>query len=257
MVICPNCNKENIDEEYCVVCGTRLIEVEKEAPIFPTSIEIQAVTKNKEVINYFNDLNEKIKTQENLLKSLKEDPIMENYDNIAQIENENKNLKAQIENNTIEINDLKVDLKVLKEGKEKDLKEINDLKNSKKELETENASLSNNINALNSEIENSKIKINSLENDKSSLRLQNSNLLNENNNLKSQNNELEKQISKLKTNNGQSGGFMDTIGGIFKSATNDIRNATTTTTYKICPNCGGSVHSSDNFCTHCGHKFKE
>ena len=256
MVICPNCNKENNDEEYCVVCGTRLMEVEKGAPIFPTSIEIQTVTKNNEVIDYFNDLNEKIKTQEKLLKSLKEDPLMEKYDNITQIENENKHLKTQIENDEKEINDLKVELKVLKEGKEKDLNEINDLKNKKEELEIENTNLSKNNNSLKSEIESNKIKINSLESDKSSLRLENSNLLNENNNLKYQNKELENQISKLETGKGSTGGLMGTLGGIFKGATNDIRN-TSSTKYNICPNCGNSVPSIDNFCTHCGHQFKK
>lgn len=256
MVICPNCNKENNEEEYCVVCGTKLIEVEKEAPIFPTSIEIQAITKNQEVINYFNDLNEKIKTQEKLLKSLKDDPIMEKYENVSQLKNENKDLKTQIENYEKEINDLKVDLKVLKEGKEKDMKEINDLKNVNTDLETENSILSKNIDSLNSKIGSSHSRINSLESDNSNLRLQNSKLSTENDNLKSKNREFENQINKLKNNTGQSGGIMDTLGGIFKGASKDIRNATSTR-YIICPNCGKSVEAGSNFCPNCRYQFNK
>ena len=58
MVVCPICNKENNEEEYCTDCGTKLIDI-KDNPKFEFD-ENKEISRVDELNRYLNELNEKI-----------------------------------------------------------------------------------------------------------------------------------------------------------------------------------------------------
>ncbi|WP_295593441.1 hypothetical protein [uncultured Methanobrevibacter sp.] len=94
MVLCPVCNKENNNEEYCTVCGTKLDNVKKD-PIFEFD-------KNKDISNvnelniYLKELNKKINQQEKYLDELNNDPLMKKYESISKVNDENNELRTKI-----------------------------------------------------------------------------------------------------------------------------------------------------------------
>ena len=95
MTVCPVCNKENNDEEYCTDCGTKLVDVEKNSNFeFDKNNDI---TKVDELNIYMNELNEKINKQKEYLDELNNNPLIKEYETISKINDKNKKLKAEIE----------------------------------------------------------------------------------------------------------------------------------------------------------------
>lgn len=127
MVLCPVCNKENNDEEYCTDCGAKLVDIKNDL-IFEFD-ENKDISNVNELNIYFNELNKKINNQKKFLDQLNDDPLVKKYESISKINDENKELRKKIE-----------------ELKSKNEKISLDLKRERKlnfQLESENNSLRN------------------------------------------------------------------------------------------------------------------
>lgn len=94
MVICPVCNKENNDEEYCTDCGTKLVDVKRKSVFkFDENEDISSVN---ELNNYLKELNEKTNRQKKFLDELNNDPLIKKYETISKINDENNELRNKI-----------------------------------------------------------------------------------------------------------------------------------------------------------------
>lgn len=126
MVLCPVCNKENDDEEYCADCGTKLHDIKENFDFeFHENSNISNVN---ELNRYLKELNEKINQQKKFLDELNNDPLVKKYETISKINDENNELKNEIEE--LKNNNEKISLD-LKQQRKKNFKlqsEINNLK---------------------------------------------------------------------------------------------------------------------------------
>lgn len=95
MVLCPVCNKENDEEEYCTDCGTKLVDIEKNLNF--EFDENNDICKIDELNIYLNELNEKISKQKKYLDELNNDPLIKEYGTISKINDKNNELKKKIE----------------------------------------------------------------------------------------------------------------------------------------------------------------
>lgn len=111
MVVCPVCNKENNEEEYCTDCGTKLVDI-KDNPDFEFD-ENKDISKVNELNIYLKELNEKISLQKKYLDELNNDPLIKEYGTISKIKDEHNELKRKIEE--LEQNNKKVSLKLVQE----------------------------------------------------------------------------------------------------------------------------------------------
>ena len=127
MVLCPVCNKENNDEEYCTDCGTKLVDV-KENPIFEFD-ENKDISNVNELNSYFKELNEKINQQKKFLDELNDNPLVKKYETISKINDENNELRAKIEDLEDNKEKISLDLKKEKRLNSQLQSEIDDLKN--------------------------------------------------------------------------------------------------------------------------------
>lgn len=127
MVLCPVCNKENNDEEYCTDCGAKLVDV-KEDPIFEFD-DNKDISNVNELNIYIKELNEKINQQKKFLDELNEDPLVKKYETISKINDENNELRTKIEK--LEENEKKIssDLKRQKRLNSQLKSDIDDLNN--------------------------------------------------------------------------------------------------------------------------------
>ena len=94
MVLCPVCNKENNDEEYCSDCGTKLVDIEKN-PNFEFK-ENNEIKKFEELNIYLKGLNQKINDKQKYLDELNNDPLIKDYGSISKINDENNKLRTKI-----------------------------------------------------------------------------------------------------------------------------------------------------------------
>ena len=93
MVLCPICNKESNDEEYCSECGSKLTNIKKD---FTFELnENKEISNNDELNTYFNQLNERINKQKKLLEGLNNYSSVKNDEKIL-IDEENNELRKKI-----------------------------------------------------------------------------------------------------------------------------------------------------------------
>ena len=127
MVICPVCNKENNNEEYCTDCGTKLGNIEK-IPIFEFE-ENKDISNVDELNNYLKQLNKKINKQKRYLDELNNDPLIKEYETISKINEENNKLKKEIKKLDEDNDKISLDLKKEQKRNSKLQSEINRLRN--------------------------------------------------------------------------------------------------------------------------------
>ena len=128
MVICPVCNKENNNEEYCTDCGTKLGNIEKN-PIFEFE-ENKDISNVDELNNYLKQLNKKINKQKMYLDKLNNDPLIKEYETISKINEENNKLKKEIKKLEEDNDKISLDLKQQRKRNSKLQSEINHLRNN-------------------------------------------------------------------------------------------------------------------------------
>ena len=127
MVLCPVCNKENNDEEYCSDCGTKLVDIEKN-PNFEFK-ENNEIKKFEELNIYLKGLNQKINDKQKYLDELNNDPLIKKYETITKINEENTKLKNKIKQLEQNNKTLSSELRQQKQTNSRLQSEINDLKN--------------------------------------------------------------------------------------------------------------------------------
>lgn len=93
MVLCPNCNNESNDEEYCTECGSKLTNIKKNFTF--EFNENNEISNNEELNIYFNQLNDRINKQKKLLDELNNDFLVKKDERIS-IDEENNELKNKI-----------------------------------------------------------------------------------------------------------------------------------------------------------------
>lgn len=126
MVVCPVCNKDNGDEEYCADCGTKLRDI-KENSVFEFH-ENKDISNVNELNRYLKELNEKINMQKKFLDELNNDPLINRYETISKINDENNKLRKEIEKLNHDNEKISSDLKQLRKRNSQLQSEINNLK---------------------------------------------------------------------------------------------------------------------------------
>lgn len=126
MVVCPICNKDNGDEEYCADCGTKLRDI-KENSVFEFH-ENKDISNVNELNRYLKELNEKINRQKKFLDELNNDPLINRYETISKINDENNKLRKEIEKLNHDNEKISSDLKQLRKRNSQLQSEINNLK---------------------------------------------------------------------------------------------------------------------------------